>query len=113
MIHLVPGDAVRAAHGPTAPPSLVAERKAELGLDKPLVTQYVDYVRDVLHGDFGTSLITGESVTEVIRQRAPSTFKLAGFAFLVAVLIAVPLGLVMPALTRDCRRRGVEFGFTV
>ena len=69
MIHLVPGDPVRAALGPTAPASLVAARKAALGLDKPLVTQYVDYVRNVLHGDFGTSLTTGESVTEVIQQR--------------------------------------------
>ena len=112
MIHLVPGDPVRASLGPTAPPSLVAERKAALGLDKPLGEQYVDYVRNVLHGDFGTSLTTGESVTEVIRQRAPATFKLGGIAFLIAVLIAVPLGLLMAALTRDSRRRGVELGFT-
>jgi len=112
MIHLVPGDPVRASLGPTAPASLVAQRKAALGLDKPLVTQYVDYVRDVLHGDFGTSLTSGESVTEVIRQRGPSTLKLGGIAFLVAVLIAVPLGLLMAALTRDSRRRGVELGFT-
>jgi len=112
MIHLVPGDPVRASLGPTAPPSLVAERKAALGLDKPLGEQYVDYVRNVLHGDFGTSLTTGESVTEVIRQRAPATFKLGGIAFLIAVLIAVPLGLLMAALTRDSRRRGAELGFT-
>jgi peptide/nickel transport system permease protein len=112
MIHLVPGDPVRAALGPTAPPSLVAERKAALGMNDPLVTQYVDYVRNVLHGDFGTSLTTGESVTDVIRQRGPLTLKLAGIAFLIAVLVAVPLGLLMAALTRDSRRRGVELGFT-
>jgi peptide/nickel transport system permease protein len=112
MIHLVPGDPVRAALGPTAPPSLVAERKAALGLNDPLVTQYVDYVRNVLHGDFGTSLTTGESVTDVIRQRGPLTLKLAGIAFLIAVLVAVPLGLLLAALTRDSRRRGVELGFT-
>ena len=112
MIHLVPGDPVRAALGPTAPASLVAERKAALGLDKPLVTQYVDYVRDVLHGDFGTSLTSGESVTEVIQQRGPSTLKLGSIAFLVAILIAVPLGILMAALTRDSKRRGVELGFT-
>jgi peptide/nickel transport system permease protein len=112
MIHLVPGDPVRAALGPTAPPSLVAERKAALGLDQPLVTQYTDYVRNVLHGDFGTSLTTGESVTQVIQQRGPATLKLGGIAFLIAVLFAVPLGLLMAALTRDSRRRGVELGFT-
>jgi peptide/nickel transport system permease protein len=112
MIHLVPGDPVRAALGPTAPPSLVAERKAALGLDKPLVTQYVSYIRNVIHGDFGTSLISGESVTEVIRARGPSTLKLGGIAFLVAIGIAVPLGLVLAGLTRDGRRRGMELGFT-
>jgi peptide/nickel transport system permease protein len=112
MIHLVPGDPVRAALGPTAPPSLVAQRKAELGLDKPLVTQYVDYLRNALHGRFGTSLTSGESVTDVIRQRGPSTFRLGGIAFLVVILVAVPLGVAMAALTRDGRRRGVELGFT-
>jgi peptide/nickel transport system permease protein len=112
MIHLIPGDPVRASLGPTAPASLVAQRKAALGLDKPLPTQYFDYVRNVLHGDFGTSLTSGESVTEVIQQRGPSTLKLGGIAFLIAISIAVPLGVLMAALTRDSRRRGVELGFT-
>jgi len=112
MIHLVPGDPVRAALGPSAPPSLVAERKAALGLDKPLVTQYVDYIRNVVHGDFGTSLITGESVTQVIHDRGPATLKLGGLAFLVAILFAVPLGVLMAALTRDSSRRSLELGFT-
>jgi peptide/nickel transport system permease protein len=112
MIHLVPGDPVRAALGPTAPASLVAERKEALGLDDPLLVQYVDYVRNVLHGDFGTSLTSGEEVTDVIRDRAPSTFRLGGIAFLVVMLVAVPLGVLMAALTRDSRRRGLELGFT-
>jgi peptide/nickel transport system permease protein len=112
MIHLVPGDPVRAALGTTAPKSLVDARRAALGLDKPLVTQYVDYVRNVLHGDFGTSLTSGESVTQVIKERGPETFKLGGIAFLVAIVVAIPLGLLMAALTRDGRRRGVELGFT-
>jgi len=112
MIHLVPGDPVRAALGPSAPASLVAERKAALGLDDPLLTQYVDYVRNVLHGDFGTSLTSGESVTDIIRDRGPSTVKLGGIAFLLALFVAVPLGVLMAALTRDGRRRGVELGFT-
>jgi peptide/nickel transport system permease protein len=112
MIHLVPGDPVRAALGPSAPASLVAERKAALGLDDPLLTQYVNYVRNVLHGDFGTSLTSGENVTDIIRDRGPSTVKLGGIAFLVALFVAVPLGVLMAALTRDGRRRGVELGFT-
>jgi peptide/nickel transport system permease protein len=112
MIHLVPGDPVRAALGTTAPQSLVNARKAALGLDKPLVMQYVDYIRNVLHGDFGSSLTSGESVTEVIEERGPETLELGGIAFLVAIGVAVPLGLLMAAVTRDGRRRGVELGFT-
>jgi peptide/nickel transport system permease protein len=113
MIHLVPGDPVRAALGPTAPASLVADRKTALGLDKPLLTQYARYLRNVIQGDFGTSLTSGHSVTEVIRERGPSTLKLGGIAFLVVIAIAIPLGLLMAALTRDGRRRGIELGFTV
>jgi peptide/nickel transport system permease protein len=112
MIHLVPGDPVRAALGPSAPASLVAERRAALGLDKPLVTQYVDYLRNVVHGDFGTSLTSGEHVSDVIKQRGPATLRLGGIAFLVAIFLAVPLGIVMAALTRDGRRRRVELAFT-
>jgi peptide/nickel transport system permease protein len=112
MIHLVPGDPVRAALGPGAPASLVAARKHALGLDEPLLTQYVNYVRDVLHGDFGTSLTSGESVTQIIEDRAPATFRLGGIAFLVTMFVAVPLGVLMAALTRDNRRRGLELGFT-
>jgi peptide/nickel transport system permease protein len=111
MIHLVPGDPVRAALGPTAPSSLVAERKAALGLDKPLPTQYLNYVGKVFRGNFGTSLTSGESVTDVIRERAPATFSLAVIAFLVSMAIAIPVGLLMAASTRDGRRRGVELGF--
>jgi peptide/nickel transport system permease protein len=112
MIHLVPGDPVRAALGPTAPPRLVAERRAALGLDKPLVTQYVDYVRNVLQGHFGTSMTSGESVSEIIRERGPATLELGGVALLVVIGCAVPLGVLMAAFTRGGKRRGLELGFT-
>jgi peptide/nickel transport system permease protein len=112
MIHLVPGDPVRAALGTTAPKSLVDARRSALGLDKPFLTQYVDYIGNVLHGNFGTSLVSGERVTDVIKQRGPSTFRLAGVAFLIVIGIAVPLGLLMAALTRDSKRRSLELGFT-
>jgi peptide/nickel transport system permease protein len=112
MIHLVPGDPVRAALGPTAPASLVADRKAALGLDEPLLTQYVHYMGHVLHGDFGTSLTSGERITDVLQERGPSTLRLGGLAFLVGFFVAIPLGLLMAALTRDSKRRRLELGFT-
>ena len=84
MIHLVPGDPVRASLGTTAPARLVKARRAELGLDKPLWQQYADYVGRAVHGDFGTSLTSGEPVSLLVRVRLPTTLRLAGLAFLFA-----------------------------
>ncbi len=112
MIHLVPGDAVRSALGLTAPAKLVQQRRAQLGLDKPLYQQYGDYVDRAVHGDFGTSLTSGEPITQIVRTRLPTTLRIAGIAFLVAVLVGVPLGVLSAALTRDGRRRYSELAFT-
>jgi peptide/nickel transport system permease protein len=112
MIHFVPGDPVRTALGVTAPAKLVAQRRAQLGLDKPLWQQYADYVDRAVHGDFGTSLTSGEPITEIVRARLPTTLRLAGLAFLAAVLVGVPLGVLSAALTRDGRRRYGELAFT-
>jgi peptide/nickel transport system permease protein len=112
MIHLVPGDPVRASLGTTAPPQLVKAKRAQLGLDKPLWQQYGDYVGRAVHGDFGTSLTSGEPVTDIVREKLPTTLKLAGFAFVFAMLVAIPLGVLMAALTRDGRGRYTELAFT-
>jgi peptide/nickel transport system permease protein len=112
MIHLVPGDPVRAALGVTAPTELVEARRAQLGLNDPLWVQYVHYMRDLFAGRLGTSTISGLPVSQVIADRYPATLELAVYAFLVAVAISVPLGLTMAVLTRLGRRRPVELGFT-
>ena len=59
MIHLIPGDPVRAALGPTAPPELVEATREALGLERPAVVQYLHYLRDLFTGDLGTSMISG------------------------------------------------------
>jgi peptide/nickel transport system permease protein len=112
MIHLIPGDPVRAALGMTAPPALVEATRQALGLDDPLLVQYLDYLRDLLTGQLGTSMISKLPVADVIGQRLPATLQLAGLAFLVSVAVALPLGVVMGVLTRHGRRRRVELGFT-
>jgi peptide/nickel transport system permease protein len=112
MIHLIPGDPVRAALGPTAPAALVAARRASLGLDDPLWTQYLHYLRGVVTGDLGTSLSSRLPVSQVIGQRLPATVQMAVLAFVVALLIAVPLGVLMGVLTRGGRRRGGELAFS-
>ncbi|WP_199434120.1 ABC transporter permease [Qaidamihabitans albus] len=115
MIHLIPGDPVRAALGLTASPELVAERRAALGHDEPLWLQYVHYLGGLFSGDAGTSVTSGLPVSRVIGDRLPATVELAGFAFVVAVVavvVAVPLGVAMAVLTRGGRRRRTELSFT-
>jgi peptide/nickel transport system permease protein len=112
MIHLIPGDPVRAALGPTAPVSLVNAKRASLGLNDPLIVQYWHYLRDLFTGDWGTSLTNGLPVSQIIGDRLPPTVQIAVAAFLVAVVLAVPLGLIMGVLTRGGRGRRSELAFT-
>jgi peptide/nickel transport system permease protein len=112
IIHLVPGDPVRAALGLNASQQVVDARRAQLGLNNPLWLQYVDYLRNVLTGHFGTSITSGLPVSQVIGQRLPATLELAGYSFVVAIAVAVPVGLVLGVATRGGRRRGTELAFT-
>jgi peptide/nickel transport system permease protein len=112
IIHLIPGDPVRAALGFNATPQLVAARRAQLGLNDPLWLQYAHYLRDLFTGKFGTSIDSGLPVSEVIGQRLPATLELAGYSFLVAVAVSVPLGLLLGVLTRNGRRRSLELAAT-
>ncbi|WP_239127347.1 ABC transporter permease [Asanoa siamensis] len=112
MIHLIPGDPVRAALGVTAPAELVNARREQLGLNDPLWTQYGHYLADLFSGRLGVSTISGLPVSQVIADRYPATLELAVYAFLVAVALSVPLGLTMAVLTRTGRRRRLELGFT-
>jgi peptide/nickel transport system permease protein len=112
MIHAIPGDPVRTALGGiTARPDLVEARRHDLGLDQPIPQQYVDYLRNVVTGDFGSSIINNQPVSEIISTRLPSTLRLVALAFVFTVLVAYPLGLGMAILTRDGRRRKGEVAF--
>ena len=112
MIHLIPGDPVRAALGMTTPPDVVRARRQALGLDDPLLSQYWHYLRGVFTGDFGISMSSNLPVSQTIAARLPATLVLALLAFLVVIAIAIPLGMVMAVLTRGGRRRGTELAFT-
>ncbi|GAA2874590.1 ABC transporter permease [Streptosporangium fragile] len=112
MIHLIPGDPVRAALGPAAPVELVTARRAALGLDQPIPSQLASYVRNVLGGEFGTPSRRGEPVGEVGAARLPNTLALALLATTVALLVAVPLGMWAGIRTENGRNRGTEATFT-
>ena len=104
MIRLVPGDPVTTMLGFRATPENVATVRAALGLDEPLVNQYLDWMRGVLAGDFGTDYITGAPLTELLLQRLPVTLQLTVMSMALAVLGGVPLG-VMAAIRPGAWRR--------
>jgi ABC-type dipeptide/oligopeptide/nickel transport system permease component len=94
LIHLVPGDPVQAMLGESASPQDIAQLRARLGLDRPLFVQYVSFMKGAAAGNLGTSLRTNQPVANVILERLPATFELAAAAMLVALLIAIPLGVI-------------------
>jgi ABC-type dipeptide/oligopeptide/nickel transport system permease component len=93
LIHFIPGDPVQAMLGDAASPADVAEMRTRLGLDRPLLEQYGKFLQGVVKGDLGRSMRTNEPVTDTIVERMPATFELALAAMLVAIGIALPLGI--------------------
>lgn len=112
MIHLIPGDPVRASLGPAAPIEVVQARTVALGLDRSIPEQFLTYVGNVLSGNFGTSFLSGEPVGEIVAGRLPNTLALALLATAVALLVAVPLGMWAAVRTENGRNRGTEYAFT-
>jgi len=92
LIHLVPGDPAQSMLGEGAAPQEVAALRSKLGLDLPLPVQFGRFISGLVRGDLGTSLRTGEPVAASIASRMPATAELALAAMVVALLIAVPLG---------------------
>ncbi|MDX2380099.1 MAG: ABC transporter permease [Acidimicrobiia bacterium] len=96
MVKLLPGDPVNTLLPPDAPrtPEIVAQIRADLGLDDPVWQQYLDWLGSALSGDLGTSYVTDQPVSEIIKDRFPVTFELALFATLIALVFAIPAGIV-------------------
>jgi len=100
LIHLVPGDPARIALGPRAPLQAVAAARHTLGLDKPLITQYLNFVTGAVHGNLGYSIEQRASVGGLVGPRILPSIFLIVYATIIAVLLAVPLGIIS-ALKRD------------
>jgi peptide/nickel transport system permease protein len=94
MIHLIPGDPARNMLGPRATPERVAELRHALGLDEPLPTQYLTFLAGVVRGNFGTSLYYRQAVGPLVLERLPATIFLVAYGAVLALLIALPLGVV-------------------
>jgi peptide/nickel transport system permease protein len=94
FIHLIPGDPAVAMLGERATPERVAAVRAQLGLDEPLYQQYLIYLRKVVRGDLGLSILRGDPVLADLLHRFPATVELALSAILLALAIGIPVGIV-------------------
>ena len=100
LVRIVPGGIVSALLGQDGTPQKAKELTHALGLDKPIIEQYGIYLRNVLHGNLGTSYFTQRSIGLDISQRIGWTFELGSFALLFSLIIALPVG-VLSAVKQD------------
>ncbi len=94
LIHLIPGDPVEMMLGEGALPSEVESLRRELGLDRPLHTQYLSYLGGLARLDLGRSLHYGEPVARLLLRHYPATIELALASMVVAIAVALPLGIL-------------------
>jgi peptide/nickel transport system permease protein len=109
LIHLIPGDPARVILGQEATPEAIAGLRRELGLDRPLVVQYLTWLGNVLRGDLGRSLADRSPVIDQIKLRLPVTLELTIGTFIVALLIALPAGI----LSATRRGSAVDYASTL
>jgi peptide/nickel transport system permease protein len=93
-LYFAPGDPAEIAAGPSATMEEIELMRQYLGLDRPFIVQYGTYLWNLLHGDFGTSLITRQPILSELLIRLPNTLNLATSAMILACLIGIPLGII-------------------
>lgn len=94
LLHLIPGDPAAIYLGQEATPAEIARLHHVLGLDQPLLTQYGQFLLRLVHGDLGTSITQSVPVSRLVLQHLPATAELAVTAMVIAIIIAVPLGVI-------------------
>ena len=99
---LLPGDAARMILGQNATPETVAALRQQLGLDQPLLMRYFHWLTGMVQGDFGTSFASHLPVAQLVAQRIPATFELAGITTLICVPLALIIGIIA-AMNRGSR----------
>ena len=101
LLYITPGDPVLLMLGSGDTQSVSQEQydavRGELGLDKPFIQRYMDFITGAVTGDLGTSYITGEDVFDTVMMRMPATLILTVASVLVGLLVAVPLGILAAA----------------
>ena len=94
LTRVLPGDPAVYFAGPAATPDSIAEIRKTLGLDRPLPEQFVRYVGDLVQGNLGNSLATGQPVVAEIKSRLPASAELTLFGLIISMGIAIPLGIL-------------------
>ncbi len=94
LLYLAPGDPAAIIAGDQATPADIARIRVSLGLDRPFVVRFGDWLWHVLHGDLGTSIFTNLPVTHMISQRLEPTLSLMVLTVLLSLVVAIPLGVV-------------------
>lgn len=100
LARLAPGDPVHAVLGSDYTDAQATELRRSLGLDRPLIVQYGDWIWGVFKGDLGRSIVMNNDVTTIIFQRLPTTLFLAVAAVVLALVVSIPLG-VIAAIKKD------------
>lgn len=94
LVHALPGDIAVLFLGQEAEPATIAQFRTNMGLDRPLLVQYADWLQRAVRGDLGRSLRTNQPVTEAILQRLPVTLQLLVASLLVSLCISIPMGII-------------------
>ncbi|GMB95436.1 ABC transporter permease [Helicobacter sp. NHP22-001] len=112
MVHLVPGDPALVILGEHANKEALEALREQMGLNKPLLEQYLSYINHILHGDLGTSLVSGESVFEAFLQRFPATLELSLSALFIALIVGLATG-ILAAIKRYSLFDNLSMGFAL
>ncbi len=100
LARLAPGDPVQSVLGLDYTPEQAAKMRRELGLDRPLVEQYITWLSGIVQGDLGRSIAMNNEVLSIIQQRLPTTLFLAFAAVSIALVVSIPLGIIA-AIRKD------------
>lgn len=101
-LQLIPGDPIAEMLGNEGNPALIRELRHRYGLDRPVPEQYVEWASRLMHGDLGVSFRSQQPITPILMDRLPATLQLAAGGLLVALLIALPSGIIA-GLKRNTR----------
>lgn len=94
LMRVAPGDPISAALGGRLPPEQLQQRREAAGYDRPLIVQYLEYLKDVATLDFGKTIVDNRPLTRVITQNGAATLELTLAALIVALGVGIPIGLV-------------------